>query len=70
LLATVDFNAMNISCIATEAALRHLRGQAVPAEIMLPAPIVDRSNCQAWDVPLRQRACPRWNDVVRGTAEL
>ncbi|HUF79716.1 MAG TPA: sugar ABC transporter substrate-binding protein [Burkholderiales bacterium] len=70
LLATVDFNAMNISCIATEAALRHLRGQAVPAEIMLPAPIVDRSNCQAWDVPLRQRTCPRWSDVVRGTAEL
>lgn len=64
LLATVDFDAMKISCIATEAALRHLRGEAVPPEIILPVQIVDRSNCQAWDVPLEQRQCPRWSDVV------
>jgi len=70
LLATVDFNAMKISCIAMQAAIRHLRGQAVPAEIMLPAPIVDRSNCHAWDVPLSRRTCPRWSDVVRDTTGL
>ena len=64
LLATVDFDAMKIGCIATEAAIRHLRGQAVPAEIMLPVQIVDRSNYQPWDRPLVERECPRWNDVV------
>lgn len=64
LLATVDFDALKISCIATEAALRHLRGEAVPAEIILPVSIVDRSNYRPWDKPLAQRECPSWSDVV------
>jgi ribose transport system substrate-binding protein len=64
LLATVDFDAMKIGCIATEAALRHLRGEPVPAEIILPVAIVDRSNYQPWDKPLAERECPRWSDVV------
>ena len=65
LLATVDFDALRIACIATEAAIRHLRGERVPAEIMLPTQIVDRSNCAAWDKPLEERECPRWDEVVR-----
>ena len=65
LLATVDFDALKIACIATEAAIRHLRGEAVPAEIILPVQIVDRSNCRPWDRPLEERECPRWDDVVR-----
>ncbi len=64
LLATVDFDALKISCIATEAAIRHLRGESVPGEIILPASIVDRSNYQPWDKPLEQRECPRWSDVT------
>jgi ribose transport system substrate-binding protein len=65
LLATVDFDALKIACVATEAALRHLRGQRVPAEIILPVQVVDRANCQPWDRPLEERECPRWEDVVR-----
>jgi ribose transport system substrate-binding protein len=65
LLATVDFDAMKIGSIATEAAIRHLRGQPVPAEIILPVQIVDRANYQPWDRPLEQRECPRWESVVR-----
>jgi ribose transport system substrate-binding protein len=65
LLATADFDALKISCIATEAAIRHLRGEAVPAEIRLPVQIVDASNFQPWDRPLEERTCPRWEDVVR-----
>jgi ribose transport system substrate-binding protein len=64
LLATADFDAMKISCIATEAAIRHLRGEAVPGEIILPVSIVDRSNYGPWDRPLTERQCPRWSDVV------
>ena len=66
LLATVDFDAMKISCIATEAAIRHLRGEIVPAEIELPVQVVDASNYQPWDKPLEERECPRWEDVVQG----
>ena len=65
LLATVDFDAMKISCVATEAAIRHLRGEAVPAEIQLPVQVVDAANCDPWDRPLEARGCPRWEDVVR-----
>ena len=65
LLATVDFDAMKLSAIATEAAVRHLRGEPVPREIILPTQIVDRGNCHAWDVPLERRQTPAWSDVVR-----
>ncbi len=64
LLATVDFDAMKLSCIATEAALRHLRGETVPREIELPVMIVDASNSAPWDRPLEARECPRWEEVV------
>jgi ribose transport system substrate-binding protein len=65
LLATVDFNAMKISCVATEAAIRHLRGEPVPREIELPVQIVDAANYQPWDRPLEDRECPRWDDMVK-----
>lgn len=64
LLASADFDAMKIACIATEAALRHLRGERVPGEIRLPVRIVDASNYVAWDVPFEQRPCPEWKDIV------
>jgi ribose transport system substrate-binding protein len=65
LLATVDFDALKISCIATEAAIRHLRGQRVPREIELPVQIVDATNYQPWDKPLEERECPDWDQVVK-----
>jgi ribose transport system substrate-binding protein len=65
LLATVDFDAMKMACVATEAAIRHLHGAFVPPEIILPVQIVDRSNCAPWDRPLEARECLRWEDVVR-----
>lgn len=65
LLATVDFDAMAISSIATEAAVRYLRGERVPAEIILPVRIVDATNYQPWDRPFEERECPKWEDVVK-----
>ena len=55
MLATADFNAMQMCYLATECAIRHLRGEAVPAEIELPVAIVDRHNCALWDLPYEQR---------------
>jgi ribose transport system substrate-binding protein len=62
--ATADFNAMNMAYIATECVLRHLRGETVPNEIMLPARIVDRDNCGLWDMGFAERASPSWHDVT------
>jgi len=65
MLATADFNAMAMSEIAAEAAVRHLRGEAIPAEIMLTVQVVDAGNCTAWNAPFDARPSPVWDEIVR-----
>jgi ribose transport system substrate-binding protein len=65
ILATVDFNMFKIGCMATRAAVRQLRQEPLPEKVMLPAEIIDRSNFAAWLVPVDQRKCPEWDDIVR-----
>jgi ribose transport system substrate-binding protein len=65
MLASVDFNMFKIGCTATRAAVRHLKGEPLPEKIMLPAEIIDKTNYKAWLVPVDQRACPEWSEVVR-----
>jgi ribose transport system substrate-binding protein len=65
ILATVDFNMFKIGCVATRAAVRHLRREPLPDKVMLPAEIIDKTNYKAWLVPVDQRSCPEWNEVVR-----
>jgi ribose transport system substrate-binding protein len=65
LLATVDFDAMKIACVATEAALRHLRDEKVPRHIELPVQVVHQGNYHPWDRPFEERECPRWEDIVK-----
>jgi ribose transport system substrate-binding protein len=62
--ASVDFSAFNIAGIAARAALRHLRGEMVPASIMVPAALIDRTNFQRWKVPYALRPTPTWEEVV------
>ncbi len=66
MLVTADFNAMDMASIATECAVRHLRGEAVPKEISLPARLVDASNRAEWDKAYEERETPSWGDVVGG----
>ncbi len=65
LLASVDFNMFKIGCTATRAAVRYLRHEQLPEKVMLPAEIIDKANYRAWLVPVAQRTCPEWSDVVR-----
>jgi ribose transport system substrate-binding protein len=65
ILATVDFNMFKIGCMATRAAVRQLRQEPLPEKVMLPAEIIDRTNYSAWLVPVDQRKCPEWSDIVR-----
>jgi ribose transport system substrate-binding protein len=64
LLVTCDFNAMDMAAIATECAVRHLRGGPVPKEIRLPARLVDAANYALWDKPYEDRGTPSWDDVA------
>jgi ribose transport system substrate-binding protein len=65
LLASVDFNMFKIGCTATRAAIRHLEGEPLPEKILLPAEIIDKTNYRAWLVPVEQRACTEWSEVVK-----
>jgi ribose transport system substrate-binding protein len=64
LLATADFDAFKIAALASEAAMRHLRGERVPKEILPRVEVVDRANCDRWDKPMEARECPDWASVV------
>jgi ribose transport system substrate-binding protein len=55
---------MDMASIATECAVRHLRGEAVPREISLPSKLVNASNCAQWDKPYEERATLSWESVV------
>jgi ribose transport system substrate-binding protein len=68
LLATVNFDAMTMASIATEAAIRHLRGEKVPRQIMLPVRVIDASNYADLDLPFPQRTCQSWQDVLKTAA--
>ena len=65
ILATVDFNMFKIGCTATRAAVRHLKREPLPEKVMLPAEVIDKTNYKAWLVPVEQRSCPEWSEVVR-----
>jgi ribose transport system substrate-binding protein len=65
LLASAAFDAMTLSCLAVEAAVRVLRGEAVPAALTLAVEIVDRSNCEAWNLPYEARSLPQWHHYVQ-----
>jgi ribose transport system substrate-binding protein len=65
MLATADFSALNIAAIATRAVVRHLGGELVPKEIMVPAALIDRRNVEQWTVPMADRPCPAWDEIVR-----
>ena len=65
ILASVDFNMFKIGCVATRAAVRHLKREPLPEKVILPAEIIDKTNYKAWLVPVDQRSCPEWTDVVR-----
>ena len=65
LMASASFDAMKMACLAVETAVRLLSGDTVPAEILLPVEVVDRSNCGAWDLPYARRPLPDWADYVR-----
>ncbi len=65
MVATADFNAMRMAYLATECAVRHLRGEPVPAIIELPAEIVDRHNCKSWDLPYERRPIPTLEETLK-----
>ena len=65
LLATGDYNAYNQGCLGAMAALRYLRKQPVPREILFPVTVIDKSNYQPFDIAPEQRKCQKWEELVK-----
>jgi len=69
LLATGDYHGYNQGCLSVMAALRYLRKQPVPKEILLPVLLIDKSNYHRMTSAPEQRSCPKWDEVVNSSGE-
>jgi len=66
MLASGDYSGFLQGCIGTMIAIRNLRKQSTPAEFLLPAVVVDKSNYRPYDIAAESRSCPKWDDAVKG----
>jgi ribose transport system substrate-binding protein len=58
LLGSGDYNGFIQGCLATEIAIRKLRQQPTPKEIQLKAIVMNKTNYEAYEMPLERRSCP------------
>ena len=64
LLASGDFNGFIQGCLGTEIAIRNLRKETTPKEIILKPVVIEKSNTVAYEAPVEQRTCPKLSDVA------
>jgi ribose transport system substrate-binding protein len=65
LLATAEFNGYKMGCLAAMAALRKLRGESVPPQIVITGIMIDRSTMAPFEVPAEKRQCPKWDEYAK-----
>lgn len=65
LLASGDFNGFIQGCLGTEIAVRHLRKDKTPKEIILKPVVIQKSNFQPYEKPVEQRECPTLADMAK-----
>ena len=58
MLASGDYNGLIEGCLGAEIAIRVLHKQPVPTEVLARTSVVDKSNLQAYEIPVERRPCP------------
>lgn len=58
MLASGDYNGLVEGCLGAEIAIRALRKQPVPNEVLAKTSVVDKSNLSAYETPVERRPCP------------
>jgi len=58
MLASGDYNGLVEGCLGAEIAIRTLRKQPVPKEVMAKTSVVDKANYQQYETPAERRPCP------------
>jgi ribose transport system substrate-binding protein len=64
LYATLDFSGFDQGYVAFEAVHRYLKGETLPKNMLLPVPVVDKTNVQQFDIPVDQRRPVIWEEVL------
>ena len=65
LLATGDYNGFAQGCVATQIAIRELRKQPVPKEVVFKPEVIHRGNAQSIDIPADKRSCAPFDDAIK-----
>lgn len=66
MLATGDYGGFMQGCLSTMIAVRHLRKQPVPKEVVFPPVVIDKSNAAKYSVTPETMSCPAWADMPKG----
>lgn len=64
MFATVDFSGHDQSYLAVHAAVRHLKGEKLPEQILLPVFIIDKDNVGKVARTPEERPVPSWDKAV------
>ena len=51
-------------CLGVEIAVRNLRKEETPKEIILKPVVIDKTNYQPYEVPIEQRQCPKLSETA------
>jgi ribose transport system substrate-binding protein len=65
MLATGDYAGFYQGCFGAMVAIRNLRKQPVPKEIVFPGVSITKANFAQFDVPTEKRSCPKWEEFVK-----
>jgi ribose transport system substrate-binding protein len=64
MLASGDYNGLIEGCLGAEIAIRTLKKQPAPKEIMAKTSVVDKSNVQEYETPVERRPCPTLESIA------
>src|SRR5262249_51790074 len=64
MLASGDYNGLIEGCLGAEIAIRTLRKQESPKEIMAKTSVVDKNNAAQYEIPVERRTGPTLASVT------
>ncbi|HEY3643387.1 MAG TPA: sugar ABC transporter substrate-binding protein [Xanthobacteraceae bacterium] len=64
IVASGDYNGYFQGCLGAEIAVRHLRKQEAPKEVILKSVVIDKTNYQPYETPMEKRTCPTLDSVA------
>ena len=64
MLASADYSLHDQAYLATHALFKHLKGEQIIPQIILPVKIATKDNIAPWLKPVEERPTPNWNEVI------